>query len=147
MVTALLVALPVQLCGPLRVILPAVSTLPMKASNGASKDSAHSVSVTLKVEPTSDGSQCAVTFQSPLTSGQLALPPLPASPWAPGESEELEPHALHSTTTTNRLRIIPRGYRRASLFSNNADARLKCRKCVPTGEREHNVSDRALRDL
>jgi hypothetical protein len=61
------------------------------------------VSVTIRLIPTKDGSQCAATFQVPLTSGQLRLPELPAPP---DESEELELQAAHSRTTAHRLRII-----------------------------------------
>ena len=103
MVTALSVALPVQFCGPLKVIFPLLVTLPLKPSNGGANESAQLVSVTIKLIPTNDGSQCAATFQTPLTSGQPAVPELPAPP---DESEELELQAAHSTATAHKPRII-----------------------------------------
>ena len=114
---ALAVASPVQLWGPLKVILPASLTLPVKPLKGAANDSAHAVSVTVKLMPTSVASQCAVTLHVPLTSGQPALgapalpalPPLPAS--APEPPDELELQALSSRTAAHKTRSIQRWYR------------------------------------
>jgi hypothetical protein len=108
---ALAVASPVQLWGPLKVILPVSLTLPLKPLKGAANDSAQAVSVTVKLMPTSEESQCAVTFQVPLRSGQPALaapalPPLPAS--APEPPDELELQAPKSRTAAHRARSIRR---------------------------------------
>lgn len=114
---ALALALPVQLWTPLIVIFPSRVTSPLKASNGASKDSAQDVSVTFIEIPISVGSQCSVICHAPLTSGQLLpalllpallLPALPLPPLLSLGEEEL-PHALHTAqhrATANRFRII-----------------------------------------
>jgi len=57
MAMALALAVPVQLCGPLIVILPSLVTLPLKASNGALNDSEQPVSVTSVERPISGALQ------------------------------------------------------------------------------------------
>ena len=102
-------ASPVQVWGPVSATFPSAVTLPLKPSNGAANESAQSVSVTVKLMPTREASQCAVTFQAPLRFGQPALPVLP--PFAVAEpSVELELQALSSKAPANRPRIIPRWY-------------------------------------
>lgn len=109
------VAVPVQFCGPLRVIFPSLVTLPLNALKGEANDSMHALSVTFRVMPIKEASQWSVTVHSPLTSGQLLLPTPPAPPALPpllGASEE-SPHALHTkpiTPITSRLRIIAPQY-------------------------------------
>jgi hypothetical protein len=85
MFTEFALVVPVQLCGPVSVILSSLVALPMNWSNGAAKLSAQAFSVTFKVSPTSEASQCWVTFQLPLRSGQLGAPELPP-PAGAGES-------------------------------------------------------------
>lgn len=100
--TSLVVAVPVQLWGPLRVIVPLAVKLPLNASNGGPKDSAQAFCVTWTVMPMNADSQWAVISHAPLTSGQLPLP-LP--------SEELElhaPHSAHNKAAPNRVRIMTR---------------------------------------
>jgi hypothetical protein len=83
--TAVVVAVPVQLWGPLRVILPPSVTLPLNSSKGAAKDSAQAFCDTCKVIPMNDESQWAVMSHAPLMSGQL--PVLPAPPCGPASDE------------------------------------------------------------
>ena len=119
-VTEVAVASPVQLCGPLKVTFPSALRLPVKPSNGAAKASAQAVWVMTTLLPTSEASQWAVTFQLPLTSGQLPppvlavlpllLPVLPVPPVPLGESE---PHAASSRNAASKDRFIPRRYRPA----------------------------------
>ena len=102
--TALVLAVPVQLWGPLSVMVPLVVRLPLNESNGGPNDSAQAFCVTCTVMPMKEGSQWAVMSQAPLRSGQLPLPLLLPS-------EELEPHALHNAhnqAAPNRVRIITR---------------------------------------
>jgi hypothetical protein len=95
--------LPVQLCGPWRLMLPSELTVPVKLSNGAANDSAQLASETTAVMPTSDASQCFATVQLPETSGH-APPPEPA---LSGESDDPELHAhARSNATNTRLPII-----------------------------------------
>lgn len=115
-VIALVVAVPVQSCGPPTVILPSVVTLPLNPSNGAENDNAQAFCVTVSVVPINECSQCSVMFQLPLTSGHPLLPAPPALPLPalPGEFELSEPHALHTkpnTLNANQLRSIARWYR------------------------------------
>ncbi|MEI9937758.1 MAG: hypothetical protein WDO69_11115 [Pseudomonadota bacterium] len=108
---ALVVAVPVHVRGPLRVIFPSALTLPLNASKGAETASAHAFSVTCKLMPMNDESQWSAMFHSPLTSGQLLLPELPAVLSAPDGSEELElhaAHAAHNKATPNGIRIMSR---------------------------------------
>src|SRR6187399_3418311 len=63
--------LPVQLCGPLRVTSPSALTDPVKPSNGAANPSEQPVWVSAALMPTSDASQCIVTFQVPVKFGQV----------------------------------------------------------------------------
>lgn len=104
---ALAVASPVQLWGPLKVIFPAALTVPLKASNGAAKESAQLASVTTNWLPTSDESQCSVTVQVPLTSGHAVFSG-PPSPAALGGSDELQLHTPHRASAANKARIIAR---------------------------------------
>ena len=102
--TALLVAVPVQLWGPLRVMVPSAVTLPLNASNGAAIDNWQAFSVTCSVLPIKEGSQCALTSHAPLRFGQPLLPALPGlpAPPEPAESDEL-PHAAHKLQIATEL--------------------------------------------
>jgi hypothetical protein len=103
--SAFCAAVPVQLWGPLNVIFPLLSTLPLKPSKGGANESVHCDSDTTAFMPISEASQCAATVQVPATLGQapLALPP-PAE--FDGESLELELHARARVATKNRIRLI-----------------------------------------
>jgi hypothetical protein len=93
---------PVQLCGPVTVILSSLVTVPLNPLKGAPKVSEHPVCVTTALCPMSEGSQWAVTFHVPLTSGHEVVPP-PA-----GLLEELELHARRRETARSQARAIER---------------------------------------
>jgi hypothetical protein len=94
-VIALDVAVPEHVCGPVSEILPSAVTVPVKPLKGAANVREHELSVTTAAWPTRDASQCWVTFQLPLTSGQPEVVP-------DGEPElelELELHATTERTS------------------------------------------------
>jgi len=95
------------------VIVPSAVTLPVNLSKGAAIDNLQSFSVTCSVMPISEDSQCAVTSQAPLRSGQRLLPGFPALPAGAG-SDEL-PHAAHRTRIVSELRSITLGLPRSSV--------------------------------
>jgi hypothetical protein len=98
---ALAPAVPVQLCGPLTVILPSFVTVPVKPLKGDAKASEQSVWVTTALCPTSDASQWAVTFHVPPRLGHAAeLPPL--------VGDELEPQEQSTQRATAHARITAR---------------------------------------
>jgi hypothetical protein len=99
---AVALAVPEHVCGPLSEIFPSAVTEPVKPSNGGANERAHCFSVTTAAFPTSDASQCAVTFQLPETSGQVA-PPLDEADDddAAGELELL--HAARTRRTRARI--------------------------------------------
>jgi len=99
----LAVTVPVQLWGPLRVILPSLVTVPVKPLNGCAVEIEQSVCVTTALCPMRDASQWPVMFQVPARSGQAALPP---SGEGEPEGDELELHALRSKSAAKRLRVI-----------------------------------------
>jgi len=103
---ALAVALPVQLWGPLSVIRSSALTLPVNWSKGAANESTQSFSVTLTLNPTSDDSQCSLTFQVPLTSGH-ASPPAPAAPDSLLRSELELQASSKEHTAIKTLGMIP----------------------------------------
>lgn len=63
------VAVPVQLCGPLTVTLPSGVNVPVKPSKGAPRVSEQFVWLTDTGFPMSEASQCAVTFHIPAMIG------------------------------------------------------------------------------
>ena len=96
-------AVPVHVCGPLTDSFPSASTVPVNPLKGAAKESVQFVCVTTAFCPTSEGSQCAVTFHVPATLGH------PELPLEDDEELELELHA-HAKSATNaatRTLVIP----------------------------------------
>jgi hypothetical protein len=83
---ALAVAVPEHVCGPPSAIFPSFVTDPVKPLNGAANESEQSVCVTMTLCPTNDGSQWAVIFHAPATSGHAPLP------------EDVELELLHAAT-------------------------------------------------
>jgi hypothetical protein len=99
-------AVPEQLCGPVTVMWSSLVTVALNPLNGALNVSAHPFCVTVRVCPTSEASQCDVTFQLPATLGHDPSPP-------PLPDDELLHAALHATrtsTTAKRDRTIVPGY-------------------------------------
>jgi hypothetical protein len=99
-------AVPEQACGPLSAILPSVVTEPAKPLNGGANASAHSFSVTTAFCPTSDASQCAVTFHVPDTSGHVAPPALEDDDDDDGDDELELPHALSRRSAAHTAVVI-----------------------------------------
>jgi hypothetical protein len=86
-------ALPVQVWGPSRLMLPFALTSPSKPSNGGANDNEQSLWLTTAVMPTSEASQCFATFQLPETSGHAPLVFPPPDPEPPSDEPELHAHA------------------------------------------------------
>jgi hypothetical protein len=107
------VAMPVQLCGPVRTTLPSEATVPLNPLNGAANEREQSVCVTATLWPMNEETQCAVIVQEPPALGhELAAPPSLLA------AEELEPQAKKSKSSGSRAsgaRTIGRSYIMESL--------------------------------
>lgn len=96
-----LLALPLHVCGPVRLTSPAAVTEPLNPLKGAAKAKLQPVWVTSAFFPTKLVSQCSLTVQLPLTFGQLPLA---------DESSSSEPQATRTTQTKDTTLSIQRWY-------------------------------------